>query len=66
MSFLEGKKTYITMAVIIVLSAIGGWNDYCSNLLEAPSYCININVPTWLFTLLGTLGIYTRSAVKPK
>lgn len=60
MNFLKGKKTYLTMIVIIVLSAIGGWNEYCSG-KDVVSFCTQVNVPEWIFGVLATLGIYTRS-----
>jgi hypothetical protein len=66
MKFLQGKKTYLTMLIIIMVAGINGWNDYCATLVEAPSYCVNINVPEWVFAVLASLGIYTRSVAKPK
>lgn len=64
MDFLKGKKTYITMVVVIVLGALGGWNEYCAG-EEVVSFCREINVPNWVFSVLGTLGIYTRAVAKP-
>jgi len=66
LKFLEGKKTFLTMAVIIILAAVNGWNEYCKGLEVIPSYCVNIAVPEWVFALLGALGIYTRAIAKPK
>ena len=59
MKLLEGKKTYLVMACVIVFGALDAWNQYCGT-----ASCKVIEVPTFIFTLLGILGIYTRSAVK--
>ena len=64
LKFLEGKKTYLVMVVMIVLSAVNGFSDYCGDLTEAPSYCFTGGVPEWIYTVLATLGIYTRKIVK--
>ena len=55
MKFLEGKKTYITMAVIAVLGGIGALNE---------AGVTNVQVPEYVFTLLALLGIYTRKVAK--
>ena len=57
--FLDGKKTYITMACVIIFGALDAWNEYCGNNL-----CYVVHVPSIVFVGLGMLGIYTRSAVK--
>lgn len=59
MNWLNGKKTYATMAVIIILAGINGWNEYCL-LNNVPAFCMQIIVPEWVFGVLGALGIYTR------
>jgi hypothetical protein len=59
MKWLEGKKTYLVMACIIIFGALDAWNEYCGN-----SSCKVIEIPTFVFSLLGALGIYTRSQVK--
>ena len=56
---LDGKKTYLTMACIIIFGALDAWNEYCGN-----GSCKVIQVPSILFVILGALGIYTRSVVK--
>lgn len=61
--FLEGKKTYLTMVVMIILAAINGWNEYCAT-DEAAKFCFNIQIPDFVFALLATLGIYTRKVAK--
>jgi len=63
--FLEGKRTYATMAVIIILAVINAWNGYCQGLAVVPSYCVSIAVPEWVFAILAALGIYTRAIAKP-
>lgn len=57
MDFLKGKKTYITMAVLIILGAIEGYNEYCNGGVG----CKVIQVPGFIFSALAVLGIYTRS-----
>ena len=59
---LKGKKTYLTMVIIIAFGTIGGWNEYCSG-SDVVTFCKQIIVPDWIFAVLGTLGIYTRSQV---
>ena len=60
MKFLEGKRTYITMAVIAVLGALDAYNQHCN----ASALCKTINVPGWIFSILAALGVYTRAIVK--
>ena len=60
MDWLKGKKTYVTMACIIIFGALDAWNEYCGN-----GSCKVIHVPSLVFVLLGSLGIYTRSVAKP-
>jgi hypothetical protein len=57
--FLEGKKTYLVMACIIIFGALDAWNEYCGN-----GSCKVIEIPTFVFSLLGFLGIYTRKVAK--
>lgn len=57
MNFLKGKKTYITMAVLIILGGIDGYNQYCNGGVG----CHVIQVPGFVFSILGVLGVYTRS-----
>ena len=59
MKFLEGKKTYLVMAVVVVLGGIDAWNQHCLT-----NACMIINIPAWVFSLLGVLGIYTRKVAK--
>jgi len=60
MGFLKGRKTYITMVVMIALGALDSWNGYCAG-QEVASFCTQIQVPSFVFSILATLGIYTRS-----
>lgn len=60
-SKLEGKKTYIIMAVAIIFAGIDTWNDLCGNSIT-DDWCVDIHVPSWVFGVLAVLGIYTRSA----
>jgi hypothetical protein len=60
MNWLKGKRTYLTMVVIIALSAINGWNEYCAT-EGAAGFCVNVSIPEYAYAILGTLGIYTRS-----
>ena len=57
MDFLKGKKTYITMAVLIILGGIDGYNQYCNG----GAGCKLVQIPGFVFSILGMLGIYTRS-----
>jgi hypothetical protein len=55
MKFLEGKKTYITMAVIAILGGIGALNE---------AGITNIQIPEFVFSILALIGIYTRKVAK--
>lgn len=59
---LEGKKTYAIMGVTILLAALDGYNEYCNG----AGACKAFDVPTWAYAVLASLGIYSRSVVKPK
>lgn len=59
---LEGKKTYVVMGVTILLSALDAYNEYCGG----AGTCKAFNVPSWVFSVLASLGIYTRSVAKSK
>ena len=52
---LEGKKTYLVMAVTAVLGGIGALND---------AGLTHIQVPEFIFTVPATAGIYTRKVAK--
>jgi hypothetical protein len=55
MKFLEGKKTYATMAVIAILGGIGALNE---------AGITNIQIPEFVFSILALIGIYTRKVAK--
>ncbi len=57
---LEGKKTYITMAIIAILGALDAYNGHC----VATSLCKAFAVPGWIFSILAALGVYTRAIAK--
>lgn len=57
MKWLDGKKTYIVMAITAILGGIGALNQ---------AGLTQIQVPDMVFTILAALGWYTRSIVKPK
>jgi len=61
LSFLEGKKTYLVMICVIVFGALDAWNGYC-----ATEACKVIEIPAYVFSILGALGIYTRIVAKTK
>ena len=61
-NFLAGKRTYITMALIIIFGALDAYNGHCLT----TELCKSFAVPAWIFSILGALGIYTRSIAKPK
>lgn len=58
---LEGKKTYIIMAVGILMAAIDVWNGLCG---EQFTWCKDVFIPAWIFGVLFALGIYTRKVAK--
>jgi len=62
---LEGKKTYIIMAVAILFAGIDTWNALCGEQIVT-SWCNDINIPPYVFGILAALGIYTRAVAKPK
>ena len=59
MKWLEGKKTYLVMACIIIFGALDAWNEYCLG-----GTCKVVEIPSFVFSLLGALGIYTRKVAK--
>lgn len=62
--FLEGKKTYLVMVVMIALSAANGFSDWCGQSESPLSFCFTGGVPEWVYTVLATLGIYTRKVAR--
>ena len=52
LSWLKGKKTYITLGVTAILGAIGALNQ---------AGATDIQIPELAFTILGALGIWTNS-----
>lgn len=66
LDFMRGRRTYATMAVIIILGLIDGWNSSCASMPDPVAWCINVRIPEWVFALLGALGIYTRSLANKK
>lgn len=59
---LEGKKTYIVLAVTAILGALDAYNAHCVATLA----CKAFDVPPVAYSLLAGLGIYTRAISKPK
>jgi len=59
LKMLKGKRTYVTMVVILVLGLIDSWNKYCGGegVIEQ---CKIIEIPGGVFAILSALGIYTR------
>lgn len=62
MDFLKGKRTYLVLAVTLILGLIESWNQYCLG-TDVVSFCRHIEVPGFVFSGLAALGIYTRSLV---
>ena len=63
---LDGKKSYITATVNIILGAIMAFGQYC---MEAPPdqqvpFCQVIAIPGIVFIVTGALGIWTRKKAK--
>ena len=56
---LKGYRTYLTLGVVVILGAIDAYNGHC----VATGVCKSFAVPGIAFTILGFLGIYTRSQV---
>jgi len=56
---LKGYRTYATLAVVLILGLIETCNGYCTG-SEVVAFCRNIEIPGFVFTVLATLGIYTR------
>ena len=52
---LEGKKTYIVMAVTAIIGGIDALNQ---------AGLIHFAIPSFVFVILATLGIYTRAVAK--
>ena len=57
---LDGRKTYLTMFVIIALGALDAYNQHCAG----TGTCMAYAVPGWVYSILGGLGICTRSQAK--
>lgn len=65
MEFLKGKRTYIVLAVTVILGVIESWNKYCAG-ADVVTFCTHIEVPGFVFAALASLGIYTRSLTDKK
>lgn len=63
---LEGKKQYIIQGVTIVLGIIASINQICAA-DPANAICLaNVHLPSWIFIVLGALGIGARAvSTKP-
>lgn len=59
---LAGKKTYIILAVTLILGVIESWNSYCKG-ADVVTFCTHIEIPGFVYSGLAALGIYTRSLV---
>ena len=55
MKALEGKKTYIVMAVTAIMGGIDALNQ---------AGLIHFVVPAFVYVVLATLGVYTRAVAK--
>ncbi len=62
MDWLEGKRTYIILAVMILLGMVDGWNEFCAS-ATAFEYCFNIEIPPFVYSLLAAMGVVTRARV---
>ena len=58
---LEGKKSFIVAGLTLAFGALDVWNQYCGG-----AGCKVIEIPAIVFTVLGALGLWTRSVAKPK
>ena len=52
---LEGKKTYIVMAVTAIVGGIDALNQ---------AGLIGFSIPSYAFVILASLGVYTRAVAK--
>lgn len=59
---LAGKKTFIVMGVVIILGAIESYNQHCGNPVNL---CKALDIPPFVYSALGALGIWTRKVAKP-
>ena len=60
---LEGKRTFITLGIAVLLGAIETYNLYCG----IPSnMCKVFDIPPFIYSFLAGIGIYTRAIAKPK
>lgn len=59
---LEGKKTYIVLAVTAILGGLDAYNAQC----VASAACQAFDIPAYVYPILSGLGIYTRAIAKPK
>ena len=62
---LKGIRTYLILGVIFLLGAIDFWNQFCQLNAETlasvgANFCINIQIPGYVYSLLASAGIYTR------
>jgi hypothetical protein len=62
--YFEGKKTKITMVVLIAYGVLETWNGYCGVVNQ--DWCTNIVLPEWIPIVLGLLGFQFRNMAKPK
>lgn len=62
---LKGYRTYLTLAVVLVLGLIETWNQYCTG-TDVVAFCRQVEIPGFVFSVLATLGIYTRKLAGSK
>ena len=62
MNWLDGKRTYIILAVMIILGMVDSWNEFCAS-AHAFEYCPNIEIPPVVYSILAAMGVVTRSRV---
>lgn len=59
--FLDGKKSFLIAGATAVLGSIATINQVCST-DPANAICIaNVHLPSWIFIVLGALGIGARA-----
>jgi hypothetical protein len=64
-NLLQGKKTYLVMAVTIILAALESFSGMCETMTDAPGWCLSFDIPEWVYAILGGMGVYTRKVAKP-
>ena len=58
MEKLKGFRTYLVLGVAVILGAVDSYNAHC---IANELVCKAFEVPSFVYSILAALGIYTRS-----